>query len=109
MGLFDPAHPGELIREIIEGLREETGEKLPIAEVAEGLGTTRKTLSLLINGKQNVTPEMAIRLGTAFPNTTAEFWLKVQENYDLAKAKTKVDTSHIRVFWQPTSHSFQPS
>lgn len=109
MALFDPAHPGELIRETIEGLREETGQKLTVAEIAEGLGTTRKTLSSIINGKQSVTPEMAIRLGTAFPNTTAEFWLKVQEKYDLAKAKPKVDTSHIRVFWKPTGHSFQPA
>ncbi|WP_028667734.1 HigA family addiction module antitoxin [Runella zeae] len=108
MALFDPAHPGELIRETIEGLREETGQRLTVAEVAEGLGTTRKTLSSIINGKQSVTPEMAIRLGTAFPNTTAEFWLKVQENYDLAKAKSKVDTSHIRVFWKPTGH-IQPA
>lgn len=98
MILSAPAHPGELIRETIEGLREETGRKLTVAEIAEGLGITRKTLSCIINGKQSVTPEMAIRLGTAFPNTTAEFWLKVQENYDLAKAKLKVDTSHIRVF-----------
>lgn len=98
MALFDPAHPGELIRETIEGLREETGEKLTVAEIAEGLGTTRKTLSSIMNGKQSVTPEMAIRLGTAFPNTTADFWLLVQKNYDLAKARRHVNTNHIRVF-----------
>jgi hypothetical protein len=27
MAMFDPAHPGELIRETIEGLREETDIK----------------------------------------------------------------------------------
>ena len=100
MSLLDPAHPGELIRETIVGLREETGQKLTVAEVAQGLGTTRKTLSAIINGKQSVTPEMAIRLSTAFANTTPEFWLTVQENYDLAQAKRKIDTSGIRVFWQ---------
>lgn len=108
MALFDPAHPGELIRETLEGLREETGQKLTVAEVAEGLGTTRKTLSAIINGKQSVSPEMAIRLGVAFPNTTPEFWLKVQENYDLAKAKPKVDTSHIRVFGSPLKMNALP-
>jgi len=101
MALFDPAHPGELIRETLTGIAEETGEKLTVSEVAIGLGTTRKTLSAIINGKQSVTPEMAIRLGTAFANTTPEFWLTVQENYDLAKARKKVDTSSIRTFWQP--------
>lgn len=101
MAILDPAHPGELIRETIEGLREESGQKLTIAEVAEGLGVTRKTLSAILNAKQSVTPEMAIRLATAFANTTPEFWLNVQENYDLAKARQTVDISKIRVFWQP--------
>lgn len=101
MSLFDPAHPGELIRETLEGLREETGLKLTIQEVADGLGTTRKTLSALINGKQSVSPEMAIRLATGFANTTAEFWLTAQENFDLAQARKKIDVSNIRVFWKP--------
>ncbi|GGM92119.1 transcriptional regulator [Dyadobacter beijingensis] len=105
MALFDPAHPGELIRETIEGLREETGERPTIGEVAEGLGVTRKTLSAILNGKQSGTPEMAIRLATAFANTTAEFWMNAQENYDLAKARQTVDISKIRVFWHPGAAS----
>jgi addiction module HigA family antidote len=108
MALFDPAHPGELIRETIEGLREETGQKLTVQEVADGLGTTRKTLSAIINGRQSVTPEMAIRLATAFANTTPEFWLTVQENYDLAQARRKVDISNVRVFWKPSGFVTQP-
>ena len=100
MQMFSPAHPGELIRETIEGIREETGSKLPIEEVANGLGTTRKTLSAIINGRQSVTPEMAIKLSTAFSNTTPEFWLHVQDNYDLARIKPKLDTTGIRVFWR---------
>lgn len=108
MALFDPAHPGELIRETIEGIREETGEKLTVAEVAEGLGTTRKTLSAIINGKQSLTPEMAVRLEKTFADTTAEFWLKVQENYDLAKAFKKVNTDKIRSFWVPLNQVPQP-
>lgn len=74
---------------------------MQLKEIAEGLGTTRKTLSALLNGRQGVSPEMAIRLATAFANTTAEFWLKAQENYDLAQARKRVDTSSIRVFWKP--------
>jgi addiction module HigA family antidote len=101
MALFDPAHPGALIRETLEGIFEETGQKLTVSEVAEGLGTTRKTLSAIINERQSVTPEMAVRLGAAFPHTSAEFWLTVQENYDLAKARRKVDTSRILALWQP--------
>jgi len=101
MALFNPAHPGALIRETLEGIFEETGRKLTVSEVAQGLGTTRKTLSAIINGKQSITPEMAIRLAAAFTHTTPEFWLTVQENYDLALARRKVDTSTIKVFWNP--------
>lgn len=102
MAMYDPAHPGELIRETLDGLREETGRKLTVKEVAEGLGTTRKTLSAIINGKQAITPEMAIKLSAAFKNTSAEFWLRVQENYDLARARKRIDTKNIRVFWKPS-------
>src|SRR5688572_24521659 len=101
MPLFNPAHPGELIRETIEALREETGKTLTMEEVAVGLGITRKTLSAIINAKQSVTPEMAIKLAAALKNTTAEFWLRVQDNYDLAKARKKVKTGKIKVFWKP--------
>jgi len=107
MALFDPAHPGALIRETIEGIIEETGQKLTVSEVATGLGTTRKTLSAIINGRQSVTPEMAIRLGTAFANTTPEFWLTVQENYDLAQARRNVDISTVKVFWPSSKFSVQ--
>ena len=98
MAMYDPAHPGELIRETIEGLREETGQKLTIEEVAKGLGSTRKTISAIINGKQSISPTMALKLGKAF-NNTAEFWMRVQENYDLAQARKKVDMHSVRVFW----------
>lgn len=99
MNMFNPAHPGELIRETIDGIAEETGKRLTIEEVAQGLGTTRKTLSAIINGKQGISPEMALKLATAFSNTTPEFWLRVQDHYDLFKAKGKIDTKNIRVFW----------
>jgi len=100
MQMFDPAHPGELIRETLNGLQEETGKKLTVEQVATGLGTTRKTLSAIINGRQSVSPEMSLRLSKAF-NTTPEFWLHAQENYDLAQVRKKVDVQHVKVFWQP--------
>lgn len=103
MSLFNPAHPGELIRETIEALREETGKALTMEEVAGGLEISRKTLSAIVNAKQSITPEMAIKLAAAFANTTAEFWLRVQDNYDLSKARKKVNTRKIKVFWKPAA------
>ena len=99
MAMYAPAHPGELIKETIEGIREETGSKLTFEEVAQGLQVSRKTLSAIINQKQGVSSEMALKLGKAF-NTTPDFWLRTQENFDLAIARKKVDTNDIRVFWR---------
>lgn len=104
MSMYNPAHPGELIRETIEGIREETGQKLSLAELAQGLETTRATLSRLLNGKQSVSPEMAIKLAASFTTTSAEFWLRVQENYDLFQARKHISTKKIRVFW-PVAHA----
>jgi antitoxin HigA-1 len=101
MAMHEPAHPGELIRETLEGIREETGKKLTIEEVAKGLKTTRKTLSAIINGKQGVTPEMALKLGKGF-NTSPHFWVRAQENYDLALAQKRIDIRSVRVFWKQT-------
>ncbi len=103
MAMFNPAHPGELIRETIEALREESGKPYTIQEIADGLLTTRKTLSAIINGKQSVTTEMAIKLAAAFKNTTPEFWLQAQSNYDLAAARRITDTKGITVFWKPAA------
>ena len=103
MPMYNPAHPGELIKETIDALRAETGQTLTIEFVAKGLGTTLKTLSAIINGKQSITPEMALKLAASFQNATAEFWLRVQDNYDLAKARKKVNKRKIKVFWKPTA------
>lgn len=99
MAMHTPAHPGELIKETIEGIREETGEKLTIEEVAKGLEVSRKTLSAIINEKQGISSEMALKLAKAF-NTSPDFWIRAQENYDLAKARQKVNIDNVRVFWR---------
>jgi len=98
--MHSPAHPGALIRETIEGIRSETGQNLPLEEVAKALLTSRKNLSALLNGRARVSPEMAIKLSIAFQNTTAEFWLGLQEDYDLAIARKTVITSEVGVLWK---------
>ena len=77
MNMFNPPHPGEILRELcLEALG------LTVTSAAEALGVSRKTLSAILNGKSGISPEMAIRLSIAF-DTSAESWLNQQAQYDL--------------------------
>jgi addiction module HigA family antidote len=51
MAMENPPHPGEIIKELcIEPLG------LTITQAAQGLGVTRKTLSLVLNGHSGISP-----------------------------------------------------
>jgi antitoxin HigA-1 len=88
MPMKNPAHPGELVRDNIEDLN------LTVAEAARGLGVTRQQLYNVIGGKCAITPEMALRLEKGFGGT-ASFWLEMQVNYDLARAREKAPAVKI--------------
>lgn len=92
MKMFDPPHPGEIIRELC---LEPLG--ITITNAAKGLGVSRKTLSAIINGRAGITPEMAIRLGKAF-DTSPESWLNQQIQYDLHEAKKRTADLKIKRF-----------
>ncbi len=79
-----PTHPGEILYEdVIKVIG------LTITEAAKRLGVTRKTLSLLLNCKASLSPEMAIRIGKA-TNTTPESWLFMQAKLDLWYANQRL-------------------
>ncbi|MBE2234992.1 MAG: HigA family addiction module antidote protein [Anaerolinea sp.] len=79
MPMRNPPHPGEIIRDLyLEPL------DLTVTQAAAGLGVSRKTLSLLLNGHAGISPEMAVRLSQAF-GRTPEGWLQLQMHYDLAQ------------------------
>lgn len=99
MQMYNPPHVGEIIKEMyIEPLN------LSVTEVAEGLGVTRKSFSELINGHSGISPIMALRLAEAF-NTTPEYWLNLQQQYNIWQAKQKVDLSRVRHFMPEESDS----
>jgi addiction module HigA family antidote len=81
MVMKDPAHPGEIVREVC--LAE---AKLSVSEAAHRLGVGRQALSSLINGRSGVSIDMAYRLSKAF-GSTPEHWLRMQLAYDLAQSR----------------------
>ena len=81
MLMHNPPHPGEVIRrQCLEPLG------LTVTEAAKGLGVSRNTLSMLLNGRLGISPEMAIRLSQGFGGSP-ESWLQQQMQYDLWQAR----------------------
>lgn len=83
MAMKNPVHPGLLVKECLEGL------SLSVAEAATALHVTRQQLHNIVSGRSSVTPEMAIRFEKAF-GSTADTWLQMQMNYDLAQVRHRV-------------------
>ena len=81
MLMHDPPHPGEVLKELC---LEPLG--LTVTDAARALGVSRKTLSMVVNGRAGISPEMAIRLSIAF-DTSAESWLNQQVQFDLWQAE----------------------
>ena len=76
-----PVHPGEILREdVLPALGR------PKQEIARLLGISRAMLYNILDESHAVTPEMAVRLGKLCGNG-AEIWLRLQQAYDLARAK----------------------
>src|SRR5262245_18371771 len=73
---FQPAHPGEILREDVL-----PGFDLPRAKVAEHIGVSRQALYDIINERRAVTADIAARFGRAFGNS-ALFGLNLQRQYD---------------------------
>lgn len=96
MSMHSPAHPGEILKElVIEPL------ELTITDVSEHLGVSRKTLSKVLNGRGAVTPEMAVRLEIAFKKPSADHWLRLQSAYDLWELRNQQSELHV------TPYTFQ--
>jgi addiction module HigA family antidote len=97
MHMHNPPHPGELIKAFC---LDPLG--LTITEAAKVLSVSRRTLSVIVNGRASISPEMAVRLSLAF-RTSSESWLNQQMQYDLWHAgqlrkKLRVKRLANRVF-----------
>ena len=76
-----PVHPGELLREIVFPALDR-----PKTELAKLLGVSRQTLYDVLNEKQPITANLALRIAKLVGGG-ADSWLTMQKNYDLAIAE----------------------
>lgn len=81
MPMINPPHPGRTIRyDCIEALG------LTVADAAEHLQIEESALAAVCACNAPVTADLAIRFEQAF-GSTADFWLRLQNAYDLAQAR----------------------
>ena len=90
MGMHNPPHPGQFIREVYLAPSGISARK-----VAESLGVSPSTFNRILNGASGVSPEMALRLSKAL-GRSPESWLTMQDNYDLWHARRTVDLKQVR-------------
>src|ERR1700693_4250623 len=88
--MLKPPHPGEFIRsEIIEPLG------LSVTAAAKVLSVSRPTLSTLLNGKADLSGNMALRIEKAF-GLKMETLMRMQSSYDIARTRKRQDKIRVR-------------
>lgn len=81
MEMYNPAHPGAVLKDILENV------PMTVGEFAAHIGVSRNTLSRILNERAAVTPEMSIKLNEAFNKDAPDFWFRIQNQYDFWHAK----------------------
>jgi antitoxin HigA-1 len=95
--LLDPVHPGEILR---EDFLKPLG--LTVNRLALELHVPATRIAEIVHGRRRVTADTALRLARYF-NTNAEFWLNLQNFYDLEVSRRSEAGSKIEVQVQPVS------
>jgi addiction module HigA family antidote len=89
MQMYNPPHPGELIK---DAYIDELG--VSERDIAKKLHVAPSTFNRIIQGKSAISPEMALRLSKTL-GKSPEFWLGMQHQYDLWIAKQKVNLDEV--------------
>lgn len=79
-----PAHPGELMREILDD-----HVKLPVAEAARRMKVAPPTLDAVLSCAEPVTADMALRFGR-LTGGAPELYIQMQAQFDLWTARRRL-------------------
>ena len=90
MPMQNPPHPGGLIRrEVIDPLN------LSVSDAAQLLGVSRQAVSLLLNERTDLSPQMALRIEKAF-GPKMDHLMRMQLAYDLAKQRAQEKKINVK-------------
>lgn len=87
--LMAPVHPGEILR---EDFMKPLG--LTVNKLALELHVPATRIGEIVHGRRRVTAETALRLARYF-KTNAEFWLNLQNFYDIEVSRRNGKISEI--------------
>jgi len=93
--LMDPVHPGEILR---EDFMKPLG--LSVNKLALELHVPATRIGEIVHQRRRITAETALRLARYF-KTNAEFWLNLQNFYDLERERRAGKSSQIERQVQP--------
>ena len=93
--LMDPVHPGEILR---EDFLKPLG--LTVNKLALDLHVPATRIAEIAHGRRRVTADTALRLARYF-KTNAEFWLNLQNFYDLEVSRRSEAGLRIEAQVQP--------
>ena len=90
MPMKSPPHPGNFIRtEIIQPAG------LSVTAAAIALQVTRPALSSLLNGRADLSGDMALRIEKAF-GVQMDTLMRMQASYDIAQTRKREKRIHVR-------------
>jgi addiction module HigA family antidote len=90
MPMKKPPHPGDFIRtEIIQPAG------LSVTAAATALKVSRPALSSLLNGKADLSGDMALRIEKAF-GVQMDTLMRMQASYDIAQTRKRENKIHVR-------------
>ena len=78
-----PVHPGEIVKD------ELTELKMSANAFAKALGVPANRITLILKGQRGISADTALRLALYF-GTSPEFWMNLQQSYDLKIAQKKI-------------------
>jgi antitoxin HigA-1 len=83
-------HPGEVLLEEFLKPLEITQHKL-----AMDIRVPATRIGEIVHGRRSITPETSLRLARYF-GTSPEFWLNLQQSFDLTKVRTEQELKIAR-------------
>jgi len=89
MEMYNPPHPGSIVKESLESI------PISVTEFAAYIGVARGTLSRVLNGRAGITPEMSIKITQAFGLPSSDLLFRLQNKYDFWQAAHRVKRKKI--------------